>query len=273
MPSVKPAHSLFGLVVFVASVSAAAEPGSFAPRLFAFQNGVAFGSLDQEAATLKALGYDGIGSVGLGQLEERIAAYEAVGLKVFSIYVNLGDPQIVKAIPHLKDREATIELTVRKKIDDATVKELQDLADLAAEANVRIALYPHAGFTIATIDPALELIEKADRPNVGVMFNLCHFLKGEKEQDLEATLTRANAKIFAVSTCGADKDGNNWGTLIQPLDKGTFEQARLFRTLAELGFQGAVGIQCYAVRGDKRENLQRSVDAWKKILAEVNAKE
>ena len=89
--------------------------------------------------------------------------------------------------------------TVRKKIDDATVKEIQDLADLAARSNVRIAFYPHAGFTIATIDPALELVEKVDRSNVGVMFNLCHFLKSEKESDLEATLDRAGSKLFAVS--------------------------------------------------------------------------
>lgn len=270
MSSVKPAHSLFGLVVLVASVSAASEPASFAPRLYAFQNGVRFGTPDQEAATLKALGYDGVGSTGLAGLKERIAAYEAVGLKVFSIYVNLGDPRIAETIPLLKDHGVTIELTVRKPIDDATVKEFQDLADRAAEADLRIALYPHAGFTIATIGPALELIDKADRPNVGVMFNLCHFLKSEKAQELETTLTRAGAKIFAVSTCGADEDGDNWGALIQPLDKGTFDQTRLFGTLKKIGFQGAVGIQCYAVPGDRRENLKRSMDAWRKILAEVN---
>ncbi len=273
MNLVRLSHSSFGLVFLVASVSVAAEPGSFAPRFYAFQNGVAFGSPDQEAATLRALGYDGVGSTRLAGLKERIAAYEAAGLKVFSIYVNLGDPQIAESIPLLKDHGVTIELTVRKPIDAATVKELQDLADRAAEADLRIALYPHAGFTIATIDPALELIDKTDRPNVGVMFNLCHFLKNEKQQDLEATLTKAGAKIFAVSTCGADKDGDNWGALIQPLDEGTFDQTRLFGTLKKIGFKGTVGIQCYAVPGDKRENLKRSVDAWRKILAEVNKEE
>jgi hypothetical protein len=85
MPKVRPTAFLFFPVVVVAAVTAAAEPNSFAPRLFAFQNGVDFGPLNEEAATLKALGYDGVGSVGLDRLDDRIAAYEAVGLKVFSI--------------------------------------------------------------------------------------------------------------------------------------------------------------------------------------------
>ncbi len=264
---------LFFSVAVITATTATAKETSFAPQLYAFQNGVNFGTLDEEAATLKALMYDGIGSVSLDSLHDRIVAYEAVGLKVFSVYTNLGDRGIAKAIPHLKDRQATIELTIRKTIDDAAIKEIQELADLAAQAKVRIAIYPHAGFTIATIDPALELVKQVDRPNVGVIFNLCHFLKSEKETDLEATLARAGAKIFAVSTCGADQDGRDWNTLIQPLDQGSFEQTRLFGTLKNMGFKGAVGIQCYAVQGDKRSNLQHSEDAWKKILARVNEQE
>ncbi len=269
MPVIKPASCLLASLVLFASVARGAEP-TFSPPLYAFQNGVSFGSPEQEAKTLKAMGYAGVCSTNPNNLKERIAAYEAEGLKILSIYVNLGDKRIAPAIPLLKDRNAIIELTVRKTIDDAAIKEIQDLADLAAKANVQIAFYPHAGFTIATIDPAIKLVEQVDRPNVGLVFNLCHFLKSEKEPELEATLSRAGKKIFAVSTCGADNDGNNWNALIQPLDKGTFDQSRLFGTLKEIGFQGPVGIQCYAVKGDKQKNLQRTANAWKQILAEVN---
>jgi hypothetical protein len=41
------------------------------------------------------------------------------------------------------------------------------------------------------------------------------------------------------------------------------------RTLKKLNFAGPVGLQCYGVRGDKRENLKNSIAAWKKILAEL----
>ena len=260
------------LILFTACVGSlrAEEGAAFHPRLFAFQNGVSFGSFDDEAQALKKLGYDGIGSISTRNLDKRIAAYEAVGLRVFSIYVSLGDPSIPKAIGQLKGRKATVELTVRKKIDTGTVTAIQELADLAAKADVRIALYPHAGFAIAKIDPALELIEKVDRQNVGVMFNLCHFLMNEKHQDLEATIERAGSKIFAASTCGADRAGRSWSVLIRPLDQGNFKQARLFAALKKINFRGAVGLQCYAVRGDKKSNLQRSIKAWQQILAEAN---
>ncbi len=257
-------------VLFGTLIASAAEPDSFSPRLFVFQNGVDFGSYQEEAAILKELGYDGIGSVKPDRLGERIAACEAVGLNVFSVYISLGDPRIAKVISQLKNHQATIELTVRKTIDKDVIKEIQGIADSAARANLQIAIYPHAGFTIATIDPALELVKKVNRQNVGVMFNLCHFLKSENESDLEATLTRMGEKLFAVSTCGADSDGSEWKDLIQPLDKGTFQQTRLLGTLKKLNFQGVIGIQCYAVQGDKQANLQRSIKAWKQIMININ---
>jgi sugar phosphate isomerase/epimerase len=248
----------------------AEQAKAFKPHIWAFSNGVSFGDADKEAATLKELGYDGIGSIPAASLAKRIAAYDKVGLKVFSVYIGLGDKKLPMAIEQLKGRDAIIELTVRQKMGPDTVKAVQDLADLAAKAKLRIALYPHHGFTIAKIDPALELIKKVNRPNVGVMFNLCHYLKGEKAADLEATIERAGDRIFAASSCGADNDGNNWGKLIQPLDVGSFDQNRLFKSLKKIGFKGAVGIQCYAVKGDKKKNLERTMGAWIKIIGKVN---
>lgn len=242
---------------------------SFHPPLFAFQNGVSFGTFEEEAATLKQLGYAGVGSVGTVRLKDRVAAYESAGLKVFSIYVDLDSPGLPAAIEILKNRGAIIELTIRKPIDAKTVKRVQELAEQAKEANLKIAIYPHAGFAIATVEPALDLITKVDRDNVGLNFNLCHFLKGEKAVDLESMIAKAGENIFAVSTCGADVDGNSWKTLIQPLHQGTFDQQRLLNSLKEIGFQGAVGIQCYAVKGDKKSNLEQSMKAWNRHLAKL----
>ena len=55
------------------------------------------------------------------------------------------------------------------------------------------------------------------------------------------------------------------GQLIQTLDRGDYDQKALFRMLRELGFQGNVGFQYYAIRGDSRENMKRSIDAWNKL--------
>ena len=97
------------------------------------------------------------------------------------------------------------------------------------------------------------------------MFNLCHYLKVEPKTDLKAALTEAKPLLWQVSTSGAEIGGNNWGQLIQTLDRGTFDQNNLFQILRDLGFSGNVGFQCYAIRGDSRENLKRSIEAWNKI--------
>ena len=96
------------------------------------------------------------------------------------------------------------------------------------------------------------------------MFNLCHF-KVEPKTDLKATLTEAKPLLRQVSTCSAEKGGRSWGQLIQTLDRGSYDQAALCQMLRELGFNGNVGFQCYAIRGDSREKLKRSIMAWKKL--------
>ena len=97
------------------------------------------------------------------------------------------------------------------------------------------------------------------------MFNLCHFLKVESKNDLKATLLEGKDLLWQVSTNGAEMGGTSWGQLIQTLDRGDFDQKGLFQILNEIGFSGNVGFQCYAIRGNSRENLKRSMDAWKKL--------
>ncbi|MBI1246697.1 TIM barrel protein [bacterium] len=245
-----------------------AEPDSFHPQFYAFENGVQFGDYDNEAKTVKKLGYDGISQVNAGgeKLAERIAAYDKVGLKVLSIYLNVDDtPIAADLVRPLANRGAMIELTIRK-MTPKTVEAVRQTAEMAAQLNIRVALYPHHGFAVATMPQALDLIKKVNHPNLGVMFNLCHFLKGENAEDLETVLTNAGPRLFAVSTSGADVGGQGWGELIQTLDRGDFPQDRLFKQLKKLDFRGPVSLQCYAVPGDKRENLEKSIKAWNKIL-------
>ena len=113
---------------------------------------------------------------------------------------------------------------------------------------------------------AIDLADKVDHPNLGVMFNLCHFLINENEKDLERILERASPRLFSVSTNGADIDGKDWTTLIQPLDEGTFPQKRLLDALRKIGYSGPVTLQCFNIKGDKRAKLKRSISAWKVLL-------
>ena len=246
----------------------------FEPEFYAFFNGMPGGmSYEDEAKMLKELGYTGISQVYAGgagaKLVERAAAYKKHGVKVLSLYLGATEKPIAAETIAGLAGGGMIELTVQKKITPELLESIRKTAAMAEEQQVRVAVYPHAGFTVATVPQAIDLAAKVDHPNFGVMFNLCHFLKSEKAGDLEATLDKAAPKLFAVSTNGADLDGKDWGKLIQTLDKGSFPQARLFRKLESLGFDGPVSLQCYAVKGDKRDNLKRSIEAWRKVLGEL----
>lgn len=240
----------------------------FRPEFFAFQNGVAFGSARQDAAILKELGYDGISQVQQSGavLTELVRTYAESNSRVLSVYLNVNDaPLQAEQIQGLANRNAMLELTVQK-MTPATVAAVRQTVELAAGMNIRVALYPHYGFAVARMDQAMELIAKVDHPNLGVMFNLCHFLKSEDPATLESVLVKAGDRLFAVSINGADPAGTEWSALIQPLNAGSFPQESLFRTLRRLNFSGPVGLQCFAVQGDKRENLANSITAWQKIL-------
>jgi sugar phosphate isomerase/epimerase len=259
----------FSLCLAIIAVSAVAD--AFSPEFFVFRNGLSFGPPAQEAAVVKELGYAGVSQVKGDKLAERVAAYEAVGLRVLSIYLNVDDKPISAAqVKPLANRGAMIELTVRKTTP-ATEQAVRETVEMAAGLGIKVTLYPHAGFAVATMSQAIALAEKIDHPNLGVTFNLCHFLKSEAPTTLEPILKQAGKRLLFVSTNGADTHGKNWNTLIQPLDKGDFPQTRLFTALKAQGYSGTVGLQCYAVKGDKKDNLARSMAAWQSIMATVNS--
>ena len=56
----------------------------------------------------------------------------------------------------------------------------------------------------------------------------------------------------------------NWpGGMIQPLDRGDFDNRALLTTLDAAGYRGPVGLMCFGVGGDPREHLGRSMKVWK----------
>ncbi len=269
----------FLLFLTSAIVAAADKPWP----VFAFQNGVHFGKVEQRIAMLKELGYDGIGSANLGAdlpLPARLKAYDEAGLKLYSFYVggrlngkgangHTYNPAILAALPHLKGRDTFLELYVqgnkRTNTDEQAVAFVQEIADKAKAHGVKIVLYPHTGFYIDRLSDAVRIARKAERDNVGVMFNLCHFLRVEPKTDLAAALKDAAPFLWRVSTSGAEIDGNNWAQLIQTLDRGNYDQTALLALLKANGFKGVIGFQCYGIRGDAKTNLQRTITAWNKL--------
>jgi len=252
---------------------------------FAFDNGTGRGRLTPEtqAKMLKELGYAGIGYTDAKEIPEMLKALDEYGLKMFSIYVGAKiapdgptyDPGLKGAIKALKGQDTIIWLFITGQAPDAesqAVQVVREIADLAGRADLRVALYPHFGFYVARVEDALRVIKKVGRPNVGVSFNLCHWLKLDDEKNMERLLTAAMPHLFMVSINGADRGETrkmNWDRLIQTLDRGNFDVYRFLETLRKLGYSGPIGLQCYGIKGDPRENLKRSMGAWRKFVARM----
>lgn len=273
----------------LADDGAAAKPGLANP-LFAFDNGTGYGrvSAEDQAAMLKELGYAGIGFTGAQQIAPMLKALDAQGLKMFSIYVEayltpeegkpMYDPALKTAIEQLKGRDTLILLPIgggkpsSTDLDDRAVAMIREIADMAEASGLRVVIYPHLGMYVERVEDAMRLIKTVDRKNVGAMFNLCHFLKIDDEKNLEQRLKEASPVLFAVSINGADNGDTHqmgWNRLIQTLDRGSFDAGRVLKSLKQLGYKGPIGLQCYDIPGDNRENLKRSMKAWQDLRARL----
>lgn len=271
----------------------AEENGVAKPALpnpfFAFDNGTGRDQKvppEEQAKMLKELGYAGIGYTGTQHIPEMLKALDDRGLKMFSTYVGACvdankppyEPGLKTAVEQLKGRDTLIWLFVTggtpssADADDRAVAIIREIADMAETAGLRVALYPHVGMYVARVEDAVRLVKKVDRKNVGASFNLCHFLKLDDEKNLEQRLKEAAPYLFVVSVNGADGGETNpmgWNRLIQTLDRGSFDVGRVLKILEELRYAGPVGLQCYAIPGDCRENLMHSMDGWRKLCDRV----
>ena len=239
----------------------------------------------QQAAILAALGYDGAGYMLWldDQLDKNLAVLHRAGLKLYMAYTfldlkNPGQPydrRVPAAIARLKGQPATVcvLLSGRKPGDPQAmapaVKALRALADAAAKGGVRISIYHHTGDWTEHLSFALEVAEKVDRPNVGVNFNLCHWLMVEGRKDYRPLIRRNAGKIFTVTICGAQAGAKTWlHGLIQPLDRGDFDNRQVLATLRDAGYQGPIGLMCESIPDDLQAHLARSMKVWRSWQAD-----
>ena len=232
----------------------------------------------EQVAMVKELGYAGIGCTAGKGLAEMAGELDKNGLRLFTVYLGVNidpdqpkyDPELKEAIEVLKGRNAILWLFVRSEVhkpsspagDERAVEIIREVAGMAAQAGVRVALYPHYGFWCERTEDAVRVVKKVDRKNVGVTFNLCHWLMVDDEKNLKPLLESAMPHLFVVTINGADSGGKDWKQLIQTLDRGSFDMRSFLKTLRDSGYTGPIGFQGYAIGGDAHENLKRTMDAW-----------
>ncbi len=282
------------LIFLLICVNCFAEPKELKNSIFVFnnaffKNGHSVIPYDRQASLLRELGFDGIEhreTQGILELKE---ALDKKGLKIFADYLKIDIDQAEPYLPEWKEvlpklNGTGIILWVHihseknkpsdEAADDLIIPVLQELADLAKPYGIRLAIYHHVNFLAEKAEDSYRLAVKADRENIGSVLNLCHFLRTDSEENLEKVIDLMLPKLFAVSISGADggdTQNMDWNRLIRPLGQGTFDVYRFVETMADKGYTGPIGIQCYNLEGSPETYLAQSSETWK-IFKERYAK-
>ncbi|RMG71327.1 MAG: hypothetical protein D6722_07070 [Bacteroidetes bacterium] len=262
---------------------------------FVFNNGLlgeeAYATPRAQARLLAELGYDGMEKNGLDGIFLVKDALENEGLKLYTVYVEINldqpeqpwDPRLPEVLSGLDGSETMLWLYVRsqqyapstEENDAIAVPILQRLADMAQPHGVRLMLYPHLYFWVESPDDALRVARKVNRRNLGMTFNLCHYLAHEAAdgrdpwERLPALAEACQPYLFALSLNGADPvaadPADIWTSYIQPLGQGRFEVGRFLQTFVTAGFAGPVGLQGYNLTDPPSAHLRQSMQAWQQL--------
>lgn len=287
-PNLRPVFTLaMGFLMFCQEGSQARPVQAF----FAMDT-IAKGGPETVVPLLERLGYAGLG--GQPGDAAMAGALESAGLRLFNGYqvveLNEGQPVLTAdlrgKVEAMRGGKSGVLWVAVSQVSQAggvlaagdgraeavVVARLKELAAFAAERQVRISLYPHAGFYLSRVEEALRIASAVDQPNVGVTFNLCHWLKVEgAARDPEPVLRAALARLDFVTINGADTGDTKtmgWDRLIQPVGHGTFDLPGFVRMLGLVGYRGPVGFQGFGLKGEPAVVLEETMRAWKQMGGE-----
>ncbi len=256
-------------------------------QVFAYE----FGDIspEQQAGFAREYGFDGTVFDHAQQIPERLRALDEAHLQLFFLWLTVDisngqikyEPGMEAAIEALQGRGTVVWVAIqgddaggRAGAEERTIQAVDRISDLASRSNLRVALYPHYGFYLARFRDVVRVAERVGRSNVGVTFNLCHELRSGFDPEFPQLLDKAIPRLYGVTINGADRQGRDWSTLIQPLGRGDYDVTELVRTITKAGYRGPFGIQCFGLKGDPGVYLKQSMTAWRVVslrAAKVNS--
>jgi sugar phosphate isomerase/epimerase len=253
-------------------VTAAGIPNS----IFAYEFGEI--SPQQQAGFARKYGFEGTVFDHAQHMPERLQALDEAHLQLFFLWLTVDissgqikyEPGMEAAIEALEGRGTVVWVAIQGEgagAEERTIQAVNRISDLASRSNLRVALYPHYGFYLARFKDVVRVAERAGRSNVGVTFNLCHELRSGFDPQFNQILDSAMPRLYGVAINGADRRGQDWNTLIQPLGRGDYDVGALVSTITKAGYRGPFGIQCYGLKGDPGVYLKQSMTAWRSISA------
>ncbi len=274
------------LLIYTQSVFAQKVRNQF----FAFHNIIRgdalYNTFDKQVEFVKSEGFDAIEINQIENFAEMKAAIDKHQFKGAFFYVKLKleppfyDSGLEDCIKKLKGTNVIISPfivseTKRYKpsthdADTLATHLLQQIGDMAKKSDLEVAIYSHYSFYVERTDHALALAKQVNRKNVGLTFNLCHWLATTNQQErmmLKPHLKELNPYLKMITISGANDVISQskviWDDYILPLGQGSFNTYELVRyIMKDLKFKKPIGVQCYNIKGDKVALVKNTVSVW-----------
>jgi sugar phosphate isomerase/epimerase len=155
--------------------------------------------------------------------------------------------------------------------DSEAIKLLQLISLWSKKSGLQVAIYPHLGFYVERTDHALQLAQKINRKNVGLSFNLCHWLATtnlKERVDLKNHLKELKPYLKMITISGANdiisQKKSIFDDYILPLGTGSFDTYDLLKFMVKtIKFKKPIGVQCYNIKGNKPQLIINTMAVWK----------
>ena len=137
---------------------------------------------------------------------------------------------------------------------EALIPALKELAEYAAEYNVMLGVEPLNRFEtsfINTHEQVIEVVDRVDHPNLGVMLDTFHM--NIEEKDLGEAITKTGDRLIQVHTCENDRGAPGSGNI-------TWD--KVAAALKAIDFDGPVVIESFTA---DVESISEAAAIWRKL--------
>ena len=141
-----------------------------------------------------------------------------------------------------------------------TIDPFRQVADLAGEHGISLAIEPMPKKEIgSTLAEVLDMVERIDRPNVGVNFDTNHLFPPEAIPDM---IRRAGPRILSVHISDQDGIERHWLPFL-----GTMVWAQVLRALVDIGYTGPLIYETHIHEARDCEEVARIiVDNYRRLI-------
>ena len=149
----------------------------------------------------------------------------------------------------------------RKRKIDCCVELLKEIGDAAGEKGLKLAVEPmfRPNEIGHTLDELMGMIERVDRPNVGINFDVNHVFGAEDIPDL---IRQAGSLIYNVHMCDQDGVERHW----LPFE-GTLDYNKVLAAIVEVGFTGPIIYESHMEESKNCDHaMQAIVENYKRLI-------